>query len=435
MRNILLSLVVVAVLIAGAVGGTLAGFSDSETALDNYIETGSLDLKVNGTDDAPWGAGINGAIAIKNMMPCKTYWSDPLEVRNDGQGDNPSGSPEPTFLYIHVKDACCSNSPPIHPGPTPSDYPNGEKPEPELVAEFGGKVNCTIVPGLGVQGDSCNLLDFIEVTVYFDGVPLVGPVPMSAIVDDQLFIGELPPCGDPHEVQLAFHMLQISETEAVELGWLEAPLFQPGSKFSDWPTNALMCDRTTFNLEFDLLQHPTQNPLVLVEKDQQTWEIVVGAYGQLMYQLNYCSGEFECQMVVADLDPNTWYLLTLMGEWPEGTDLSPTDTQLGSVGYYGHDPKTTATLGWADIALFQTDAGGNANIAVPYTCPVNDPVWGALTAAGAALPDGTYTGVRAVVKSVGAGAAPDWGQVSAGGTPKLFEFAPMDTFTIAPCPY
>ena len=64
MKLALLALSVILVLGLVSVGGTFAVFSDSETSYDNYIETGSLDLKVAQADDLefcddqPWGTGL-----------------------------------------------------------------------------------------------------------------------------------------------------------------------------------------------------------------------------------------------------------------------------------------------------------------------------------------------------------------------------------------
>jgi predicted ribosomally synthesized peptide with SipW-like signal peptide len=51
MKNIVLSVVVVAALMAAGIGGTLADFSDSEEEMGDVLQAGSLDLKVNGADD------------------------------------------------------------------------------------------------------------------------------------------------------------------------------------------------------------------------------------------------------------------------------------------------------------------------------------------------------------------------------------------------
>ena len=85
MRNALLSLVVVAALIAGAVGGTLATWSDSETSHGNVISTGSLDLKVNRADDAPWGDGVGQVINISCVTPCHWYGPFVVELWHAGQ--------------------------------------------------------------------------------------------------------------------------------------------------------------------------------------------------------------------------------------------------------------------------------------------------------------------------------------------------------------
>ncbi|MBA7618287.1 hypothetical protein ES703_25608 [subsurface metagenome] len=76
MRTII-TLVPMVLLISGVlaltVGGTLATFSDSEISQDNYIETGSLDLKVNDQDDLPWGTGIGPIFEITEGAICTSY--------------------------------------------------------------------------------------------------------------------------------------------------------------------------------------------------------------------------------------------------------------------------------------------------------------------------------------------------------------------------
>jgi hypothetical protein len=48
MKNILLSVVVLSVLIAGGLGGTMAGFVDTEESRDNFVQAGISDLLING---------------------------------------------------------------------------------------------------------------------------------------------------------------------------------------------------------------------------------------------------------------------------------------------------------------------------------------------------------------------------------------------------
>jgi predicted ribosomally synthesized peptide with SipW-like signal peptide len=65
-----MSLVLIGSLLLAGMGGTLATWSDSETSLGNYIETGSVDLLVARCDsdwsdpgpfkdDLPWGVGLD----------------------------------------------------------------------------------------------------------------------------------------------------------------------------------------------------------------------------------------------------------------------------------------------------------------------------------------------------------------------------------------
>jgi predicted ribosomally synthesized peptide with SipW-like signal peptide len=251
MRNIVLSLVMVAVLVAASVGGTFAMWSDSETSENNIIRTGSIDLKVNGQDDAPWGAGVPTKVNIDCMIPCKWYGPYEVELWNAGQCEAPSSA------FIHIKDACCGNVlPKEHPETGESTgYPCPEtgdlKPEPELVAEFGGKVDCREVPGIGRTGDDCSMLSHVEMMVvdavtgeiYLEGK-------MINNVCEEIYLFDLMPC-EPRTILLFFHLQQDSEEM---YGHDIFPAEDPHSwKFNDWPSNALMKDKVVFSMEFDLV--------------------------------------------------------------------------------------------------------------------------------------------------------------------------------------
>lgn len=165
--------------------------------------------------------------------------------------------------------------------------------------------------------------------------------------------------------------------------------------------------------------------LLLVSKDTNTWDpIWPGAFGLLKYPNASDTGEFEAKLIVHHLEPLSWYLVTLQGPG----DGSETDTLLGSIGYYGVEVKPS----WADVALFQTNEGGNANIIIPAAFPEgivdpgHDPP-GNLPAP--ILPDGEYKEVTIVVKYINTGDTPDWGVMIWGGTAVLFEYDTID-FTI-----
>ena len=176
-------------------------------------------------------------------------------------------------------------------------------------------------------------------------------------------------------------------------------------------------------------RHGKSGHIILVSKDTDTWiAIWPGAFGLLKYPLESTSGEFKAKLIVHHLKPSSWYLVTLQGP---GTDSS-TDHKLGDIGYYGVEPKLEDGLGWADVALFQTNEGGNANIIIPAAFPEgivdpgHDPP-GNLNAP--TLLDGNYDGVRIVVKFINTGDTPDWGILIGGGTAVLFEHKSFN-FTI-----
>jgi predicted ribosomally synthesized peptide with SipW-like signal peptide len=253
MRNIVLSLVMVGVLVAASVGGTFATWSDSETSLDNIIKTGSLDLKVNGADDEPWGSGVPPKVNIDCMVPCKLYGPYEVELWNAGQCECPSSA------YIHLKDACCGNvDPKVHPETGESTgYPCPEtgdlKPEPELVAEFGGKVDCREVPGIGRTGDDCSMLSHIYLWVTDEAGNVLVEGKLITHLCEEIYLFDLMPC-EPRTIYLWFHLQQESE-EDYDLDIF--PADDPDEwKFNDWPSAAMMKDKVVFSMEFDLVLFP-----------------------------------------------------------------------------------------------------------------------------------------------------------------------------------
>lgn len=98
MKTILVNILAILVIVGVAlpmVGGTLATWSDSETMEGNYIETGSLDLLVNGQDDLPWGGGLESCFNIPEFELGVTYACYRL-LWNAGCVDG--------VAYLHIKD-------------------------------------------------------------------------------------------------------------------------------------------------------------------------------------------------------------------------------------------------------------------------------------------------------------------------------------------
>ncbi len=99
MKKTLLAAIVVLALSLSAVGGTFAGFSDTERSLDNFFEVSDLDLKVavaevvdddwvgdDFRDDEPWGDGLEPLFDIDDAQISQTYSTNRL-LWNAGEVD------------------------------------------------------------------------------------------------------------------------------------------------------------------------------------------------------------------------------------------------------------------------------------------------------------------------------------------------------------
>jgi predicted ribosomally synthesized peptide with SipW-like signal peptide len=286
-KNVILAVVVVVALVVAGTGGVFATWSDSEVSESNIIRTGSLDLKVNGADDAPWGTGVPPKVEIDCMVPGKWYGPFEVELWNAGVCEFPS------HAFIHVKDLFCTNAEPKvnqypdggsafwpagettgYPDPSTGEPYSGQlKPEPELVAEYGGKVDCTWVPGVGVDGDDCSMGTGVRMIITNSPDPadvLVNP--QGLIMMDllgkwecnEIWLFDLMPC-EPRSIYLWFYLVQDSEED---FGWNfilhpDELGLTPGTpeysaallhwqKFNDWPSWRYMRDMVTFKMEFDL---------------------------------------------------------------------------------------------------------------------------------------------------------------------------------------
>lgn len=297
--NVILAVVVIAALTIAGVGGTFATWADSEISYNNTIVTGSVDLKVNGADDLPYGTGVPTKVDIECMIPLKYYGPYEVELWNAGQCTFPSRA------YLHVRDLVCSNVlPKINEGhsqywpagastgyqdpSTGQPYSGDLKPEPELVAEYGGWVSNVWVPGVGVDGDDCsmgtnvrmivtNSTDINDVLVNPDNVALTDL--LGKWECHEIYLFDLMPC-QPRTIYLWFYLLQDSEEDHFlgdpnfikhpdELGI--NPATHPDeyaaaklhwTKFNDWPSWRYMKDKVIFSMEFDLWLKDTPGGIV-----------------------------------------------------------------------------------------------------------------------------------------------------------------------------
>lgn len=240
MKSIMLSVVVICALAVAGIGGTLADFSDSEEEMGDTLQAGSMDLKVNGADD-PDVMPFN----LTGMIPCK-YYDVTKTVANAGTING--------WLYIHFKNVQCleTNDKDIN-GDGVIDA--RDKPEPEYVAEFGGKVGQQMVDGLG---ERCDMEQHIDVEIWYCGSPVDlsgydkdgnGIIKLSELECEQILLGQLIACAEPHDITFIFHLQDV-----IDPNW-------PGDmKFAHWPTNCYMGDTVIFDVLFELLQTDYEPP-------------------------------------------------------------------------------------------------------------------------------------------------------------------------------
>jgi hypothetical protein len=220
-------------LVAGLLGGVFADFSDSEEEMGDTLQAGSMDLKVNGADDPdvlPF--------AISGMIPCK-YYDVTKMVQNMGTING--------WLYLHIKNVECTET-----------DDKGFTPEPERVAQWGGKHGQKEVPGVG---ERCDMEKHIDVEILYDGVAVDlsqydadgdGVIKLDELECYQILIAQLEECGAPHDVTFIFHLQDVpeayygldifDETDPHEIKW------------DHWPTNCYMGDTVSFDILFELLQ-------------------------------------------------------------------------------------------------------------------------------------------------------------------------------------
>lgn len=176
--SVILAVVLVTAVSGSFIRGTVAGFSDVEVSTENWMCAGSRILELSGDP-----------LVVHNAWPCCWYSQEYILI-NAGTLDG--------IAYIHIpkiddpggkwaglkcfEDGTLEGlvfdgmgyrlpvgSEPIGTGVATS--------EPELVAEEGGCVGemadgtPVYVTGLGV--DKCNICDYIDVTIYFEGQPVV----------------------------------------------------------------------------------------------------------------------------------------------------------------------------------------------------------------------------------------------------------------------
>ena len=291
MKNIVLSIMVVSTLLAAGIGGTFAGFVDTEESMGNSFQAGILDLLVNGKNDPD----VMGTFTVECGVPCSSIdkW---IDLYNWGQCQG-------AWVYMHFKDVVSEEygtkkhntlgyvydgvSTGITGIPDGYRVAEGTEPkgpgvwssEPEKIAEVGGGwVGQTWVPDnhpclLG-EDYASGISEHLGITVR---VPLVGATGQELGNPDTDGNGDVDATeegawqtagnrwaiiadfsGKLSDIECNKNLLGIlySQTKTfvhihVHLQQIECPDWpEPQTRY--WPTNALQGDRATWNMLFEL---------------------------------------------------------------------------------------------------------------------------------------------------------------------------------------
>lgn len=295
MKNILLSAVVVTTLLAAGVGGTFAGFVDTEISEGNFVEAGISDLLVNGKNDPNIGAKITWDCVV----PCKSidFWIDLYNWGECQFGD----------VFMHFKDVVSEEDGTkthlgaeyVYDGVTTvgggipdgyriaiDDEPKGAgvwSSEPEKISEVGdGMVAQYYIPS-----DHPCLLGEDYASGIADHLDVVVQVPKKGATGDELgnpdtngdgnvdaaersaweangnrwvIIASL--TGKLKDIACKKNYLGFLKTQEmtfvhvdVHLQQIECPEW-PDEQTKYWPTNALQGDKATWSMMWELITDP-----------------------------------------------------------------------------------------------------------------------------------------------------------------------------------
>lgn len=256
MKNIFLSVVIICALVIAGVGGTLAGFSDTEQSFDNYFEVSNMDLKVSDANGNEYDDPDVPALVFADLAwPCESRdYSFDMHNLSDSGGDGKAG-----YAYIKIKNIECKDV-------YTTKFPDSN-PEPEDVAQDGGLLNQeTIVIG---DEEFC-VADFIEIALFFDIdgdgelEPIIGNQNWK-VVEDRVYlsdikelwipVGRIPGCNT-RDGKMSLHISNWSEQQWNDRFQTNYAFFADDLPFNDWLTNLFQNDGAYFDIEFALTQDP-----------------------------------------------------------------------------------------------------------------------------------------------------------------------------------
>jgi len=291
-KNILLSVVVMAVLVAGGIGGTLADFNDYEVSEDNYFQMGSMDLTVSDSDGDEYnGANIPTIVVVENGWPdCSKDRS--WDLHNAGENEQ-----VPPEVYIHFKNYECVWAPTKVTSTTPVAYIAIESGhvvkyatpgpgrvginEPQMVAIFGGvageNASGSKVTVAGINDAAiCLLSRTLQVEIRYSEqyTEAAKPASWAAVPDADKHILSLSAYDDNLDGiitlnELLCHQIKMFDLKGCYSRWMNISLravdinesefsmnyfgTDPAeAKWENWPTNAIQNQKLFFDMAFEM---------------------------------------------------------------------------------------------------------------------------------------------------------------------------------------
>lgn len=344
-RSILLSLLVIAT-VATIIGiGSWAVFNDTEDAGTFTAQAGTIDLELDTTQVVQAG--------LTDLKPSQWRYLGPFILHNAGSN--------PGVLDLHFNNIVDDG---------------GEMSEPETEADPSGTIN--------------DISNHIDVDWCIDG-----DVNGYRGCDGKV-LGKL---GNIESQ--TFNLDTLNHSDRVEL-WLSFHLANVGNEYQG--------DKTDFDIELTLHQIaiPASATVVNLENKDASWQPILGdgIEGLVTY---WTGSDLHMLLQAQGLTPGEWYQIGLTG--PD--TCSTTDDQLasGTQQYPDFDshfwvsgaPSATCTTtgyGFFNFDYVQADASGAINKAYTiHDAGVGDPAGSTdVTGTHPSLPQGTYTGVKFLIK-------------------------------------
>jgi predicted ribosomally synthesized peptide with SipW-like signal peptide len=412
-KKILISLSVIAAVAAIAIGGTIAYFSDTETSTGNTFTAGSLDLivDIDGVDHNP----LTGPIfTLADMKPGDTG-EKTISLKVD---NNPACGLVNINLTSDLDNTCT---------------------EPEI----GDEPACATSP-TGIEVGSGELNDQVQFIIFSDpdcdnkfetsGSETLTQGTLTGTATYQ--IGELPiaPAKQCYGIAYCFG----------------APTLTPNGEHNDITcdgsaiNNSAQSDSFTADLVITAEQKRNQYPngcpvdggfiqmdkVNLENKQAGTWAIIPVDNIQGFIQYSVSDKTFHGFVTGTGLVANGKYQITLNGP---GGCINPSDTGLAgmepnafSSGYWNNNTNLEPTCGTPGEGVY------NMNLIGDHYTFIADGAGAFNYSFNLALPAGTYSGVKVLVKKMLDTHVSPWADTGAGYPMfNLYEVAPI-SFTIIP---